>query len=500
MGWRPRQHRSAVAHWGSDRGALLPSLGALAVVTVVLVANFWSLLTSPPDLTTMDPLQRLSSLHDPLHLPGTAVASSQDGANSDAVALADPRSAPIVRLQAPVAGAPLVPVAVLTRSTIVEPGETLGAALARLFVHGQTAREVTRAYESLRDPQKLQAGWRLWARFASAGVMDSGALVSLVVAPQTGGGLTIERDEDGGYTSHEGGLPGNLIRQALRCGVVGTLEQSLRRCGEGEGLAELVQTLLTERMLRPIELRTGDELRIVMDKVMDGDFLVRYQQVAALEVRRAWSPRMGAQDADAGGFVEGRAVALWFDNGRGDAGYFTAEGASVEALFLRQPLRVGHLTSTYGMRLHPILHRMKAHLGIDFGAPRGTPVFAAASGHLVSAGRAGAGGNLVRLRHAEGFSTEYMHLQKFAVGLKAGAPVVKGQLIGYVGSTGRSTGPHLHFGARRHGQYLDPTELADVQVQPVMPHDRKAFEAETSALRRLLDALGAPPAGQGEAS
>jgi murein DD-endopeptidase MepM/ murein hydrolase activator NlpD len=93
-----------------------------------------------------------------------------------------------------------------------------------------------------------------------------------------------------------------------------------------------------------------------------------------------------------------------------------------------------------------------------------------------------------------------MHLQKFAAGLKAGEPVVKGQLIGYVGSTGRSTGPHLHFGARRHGQYLDPTELADVQVQPVMPHDRKAFEAEAAALRHLLDALGTPPAGQGEAS
>lgn len=480
MAWKPRQH-------GRDRSALLSSLGGIAVVAVVLLGNFWSLLTSKPELAPLDPLQRLSSLHDDYHLPASALAANgHEGARADGQYDAKGSAALTVRLSAPDAAA-TQPTAVLTRSTTVEPGEALGVALARLYVHGQTARDVVAAYSSVRDPQKIQAGWRLWARFASAGVMDSGALLSLVVAPQAGEGLTIERGEDGSFAAHDGGLPGTTVRQALRCGVVGTLEQSLRRCGEGEGLHELLQGLLTERLVQPLEPQTGDELRLVMDKLMDGDRLVRYQRIAALEYRK-------------GGLADGKLVALWFDDGHGDAGYYAPDGTSVEPLFLRQPLRVGRQTSTFGMRLHPILHRMKAHLGIDFGAPRGTAVFAAASGHLVSAARAGAAGNLVRLRHAEGYTTEYMHLQKFAGDLQPGGPVVKGQVIGYVGSTGRSTGPHLHFGARHHGQYLDPTALADVPMPGLNAKEHKSFEAEAKALQQWLDALGKPSAGSGDAS
>ena len=483
MSWKPRQqYVGGVAR--RDRSALLSSLGGLAVVAVVLIGNFWSLLSSKPELAPMDTLQRLSALHDEARLPQSAIAST----GPDVPRMDGPASGGVtVRLSAPDAAGLAAPAAVLTRSTAIEPGEVLGVALARLYVHGQTARDVLKAYESVRDPQKIQAGWRLWARFDSAGVMDSGALLSLVVAPQQGEGLTIARDQDGTFAASDGGLPGATVRQALRCGVVGTLEQSLRRCGEGDGLHDLVQGLLADRLTQPIEASTGDEVRIVMDKLMDGDHVVRYQRIAALEYRK-------------GGLTEGRTVALWFDDSHGVAGYFAADGTSVEPLFLRQPLRVGRQTSTFGMRLHPILHRMKAHLGIDFGAPRGTPVFAAATGHLVSAARAGAAGNLVRLRHVESYTTEYMHLQRFATGLKTGGTVLKGQVIGYVGSTGRSTGPHLHFGARHRGQYLDPTELADVPMPALNAKEHKAFEAEAKALQQLLDALGKPPAGSGEAS
>jgi murein DD-endopeptidase MepM/ murein hydrolase activator NlpD len=159
-------------------------------------------------------------------------------------------------------------------------------------------------------------------------------------------------------------------------------------------------------------------------------------------------------------------------------------------LFLRQPLQVGRQTSNFGMRLHPILHKMKAHFGVDFAANVGTPVYAAGDGHLVSAERAGAAGNVVRVRHDGGYLTEYMHLQRFATSVKPGDVVHKGQVVGFVGSTGLSTGPHLHFGVKHNSKYLDPASLGGVVQPAVGSRERNAFEAESKTLLDLLSALG----------
>lgn len=460
-----------------DRGAMLPSLGAATVVAVVLLANGWSMVHSTPELAPMAPLERLSAMREAARLPPSASASAGPTSRSDAITGGGRAGAPIVARVSATAAVPTIRTAT-TRSYVVQPGENLGLALAHLFITPATSRDIIKAYELLHDANRLQAGWRLWGRFSSAGVMDSAALQQLVVAPPHGEGLTISRDSEGGFVASEGGLPGTVTREALRCGIVGTLEASLRRCGEGDGLVEVVQPVLAERLLAPIELRTGDEVRLVMDKLMDGDILVRYQSVAAIEVRAHGE----------------RTVALFFDKGRGAGAWYTPDGQALEPLFLRQPLRIGHATSGFGMRLHPILHRMKAHYGLDFGAPRGTPVWSAADGHLVSAGRAGAAGNMVRVRHADGYASEYMHLQKFAPGLKSRDSIAKGDVIGYVGSTGRSTGPHLHLGIKRGGRYLDPASLADVSDTPVAAHDRKAFEDQTAPLLRLLEAVGKVPA------
>lgn len=484
MGLKPARHRS--------RSAVLPSLGGVAVIGAVMLANGWSLLTSTPELAPMQPLQRLDILRAASQVAGSQLAGDLpataeaglgdvDRARSDASAGAALPLVSPMRLEVTPPGPPQA-LGLVTRSWVVQPGEGLGAALARLHVHGQTARDVSKAYGHARDPQKLQAGWRLWARFETAGVMDSGALLSVVIAPGNSGvasaaseGLTVHREADGAFVAREGGLPGTLVRQALRCGVLGTLEETLRRCGEGDGLLGLVQPVLGDRLLHPVELRAGDELRLVLDKLMDGDTLVRYQTLAALEHRS----------------VDGeRTVALHFADGRGTVGYFDAEGRSVESMLLRQPLRVGRTTSGFGMRLHPILHRMKAHYGVDYGAARGTPVWAAGNGQVLTAARAGAAGNLVRLKHADGYTSEYMHLQRFAAGLSAGDRVAKGDVVGYVGSTGRSTGPHLHFGIRHRGRYLDPMTVQGKLPEAAVPaRDRKAFDSQAAELLRLLAAL-----------
>ncbi len=461
-----------------ERRSVLPSVAAVAVILAVVVANGWSMWHAAPELAPLEPMARLSTLQDAENrgaLPENATAmgptGQPSGARVDAVL---GKAQPAVRLTSTKSTPGGQPESTpgITRSVLVEQGESLSQALARLFIHGETARQVVAAYTQLRNPQKLQAGWRLWARFDTAGVMDASGLQTLVVAPVHAEGLTIQRTADG-FEVSEGGLPGTVIRTALRCGIIGTLEASLRRCGEGEGLVELLQPMLTDRLLRPIELHTGDELRIVLDKLVDGDHVERYLGVAALEHRSVLQPK------------DGRTVALNF---HGDL--YAPDGEGLEPLFLRQPLQVGHQTSNFGIRMHPILHKMKAHFGVDFAASVGTPVYAAGDGHLVSAERSGAAGNVVRLRHDGGYLTEYMHLQRFATSVKPGDSVHKGQVVGFVGSTGLSTGPHLHFGVKHNSKYLDPATLGDVVQPAVATRERASFDAESKALLDLLAALG----------
>jgi hypothetical protein len=488
-----------------ERRLLWPSFGAGVVVAGVFGVNLWSLATSSPEPAQLQPLERLQALKEtgtvPARLPPTATAmasnqqelgaSGDSGAatmRSDGTATAPGFAAAVPRIVQALDDQSMRPGDV-TRSWVVRPGEGLSAALAGLYVPPMVARAVVKAYSTVRDTQKLQAGWRLWARFTGAGVVDVGALQSVVVAPFVGEGVTIARTSGNSalaptpaneptFVAREGGLPGTRVRVAVRCGVRGSLEDSLRRCGEGEALAGMVDQLLSDRLAEPVELHTGDEVRLVVDKLVDGEMLVRYLRLVALQ----WRPA-AAQPGDPA------RTAYWFDGAATAAGYHGRDGRSLEALFLRQPLQVGHTTSGFGMRVHPVLHTLKAHYGVDFGAPRGTPVYAASDGWLVSAGRAGAAGNLVKLRHAHGWASEYMHLQRFVGSLERGDRVAKGQLIGYVGSTGRTTGPHLHFGVKRHGRYVDPQSLGDELRLPVPASDHRAFDQHARALDKLLRAL-----------
>ena len=148
----------------------------------------------------------------------------------------------------------------------------------------------------------------------------------------------------------------------------------------------------------------------------------------------------------------------WVHPGTQKAGYYDEQGRSLRRFVLASPLRfTPRVTSGFSRRrLHPVHRTVRAHLGVDYAAPTGTPVVAVANGVVVSAGWAGGGGRQVRIRHASGFESYYLHLSAFAKGISAGAHVDQGQLIGRVGSTGTATGPHLDYRLRRNGVFVDP--------------------------------------------
>lgn len=186
----------------------------------------------------------------------------------------------------------------------------------------------------------------------------------------------------------------------------------------------------------------------------------------------------------------------WVDPGSGKAAFYDENGRSLKRFFLRTPLRFEpRVTSGFSRhRLHPVFRTYRAHLGIDYGAPAGAPVVAVASGTVISAGRSGGSGNMVRIRHASGYESYYLHLSAFGKGVRAGAHVDQGQLIGRVGSTGTATGAHLDYRLKKNGVFVNP--LAEHRRlppgEPIAPAQLAAFRAQRDqTLQQLSTTLAA---------
>ncbi|MEM6788433.1 MAG: M23 family metallopeptidase [Myxococcota bacterium] len=185
--------------------------------------------------------------------------------------------------------------------------------------------------------------------------------------------------------------------------------------------------------------------------------------------------------------------AYWFE-GDDYQGYVDEEGRRPTNAGWRTPVPGAPVTSHFNpKRMHPILKVVRPHNGTDYGAPSGTPVYSANRGKVAFLGRAGGYGNLIRIDHPGGVQTGYAHLLRFAKGLSLGDPVATRQLIGYVGSTGRSTGPHLHFEAKRNGKYFNPLDLKLDALRLLPVGARSAFLAQKRTLDERLDGIAPPP-------
>jgi murein DD-endopeptidase MepM/ murein hydrolase activator NlpD len=188
--------------------------------------------------------------------------------------------------------------------------------------------------------------------------------------------------------------------------------------------------------------------------------------------------------------------AVWFDpNGDGQGSYYDLEGKSVRRAFLLKPLEYRRISSRFSAsRLHPVLNRYRAHRGIDYAADSGTPVMATADGVVIWRGPKGEFGNLLEIRHPNGFITRYGHLRGFKSGVTAGTRVHQGDIIGYVGMTGLATGPHLHYEMLRGGRQMDPLSVDLPAGDPVPADARERWQTEKAARVALLELIpGAGP-------
>jgi len=225
------------------------------------------------------------------------------------------------------------------------------------------------------------------------------------------------------------------------------------------------------------QFRAGDRLRVVAQEVTVLGEFHRYAGIEALEYLPA----------------EGEPIRIYYHAAKRQ--YYDAKGRAPGEGGWRNPVRGAPITSKFNpQRMHPILKKKMPHNGTDFGAPTGTPIHAASFGKIVKLGQYGPNGNYVAIEHDNGYETGYSHLSRFEPGLKLGDNVKRGQVIGYVGTTGRSTGPHLHFSARKNGAYIDPESLRLDALTVLPAAERAVFQGVKEKYDALLEAVALPPA------
>ena len=178
--------------------------------------------------------------------------------------------------------------------------------------------------------------------------------------------------------------------------------------------------------------------------------------------------------------------AILYDQGDGGNKYWNAKGESLKKAFLKAPLPFTRISSGFSYaRRHPVTGRIRPHTAIDYAAPTGTPVMSIGDGTVLSVGWAGGGGNTVKIRHNSSYVTSYMHLSRYAKGLKAGQHVHQGQVIGYVGATGTATGPHLDFRVYKDGTAINPLKMESPSADPIRPENLPALDS----MRRVYEAM-----------
>lgn len=221
-------------------------------------------------------------------------------------------------------------------------------------------------------------------------------------------------------------------------------------------------------------LQKGDRFRVLYDeKMCDGEV------IAVDTVRYAVFSHGGEE-----------LPMIMFDQKDGGNIWWNEKGESMRKAFLKAPLQYSRISSGFSYaRRHPVTRKVQPHTGVDYAAPKGTPVMTIGDGVVTSVKYEGAGGNTVRIRHNSVYSTAYLHLSKYAKGLKAGQRVRQGEVIGYVGSTGRSTGPHLDFRVWKNGTPINPLKMESPPAEPLREDNRAAFEEAAGRCRASIDTI-----------
>ena len=338
-----------------------------------------------------------------------------------------------------------------------------------LKAHGVRRSEIQEVLESVREKRifsRVRTGRRYEVR------KKDGEFREFVLQLDNTSRLRIARTPSGALKATKEAIPysGDVVRIQSR--IDSSLHQAISDGGGAPVLAYRLSDIFAYVIDFHKDLQTGDQVEVLVErKRLEGEF-AGYGKILAAEFIVA----------------KRRHTAVYFEHAGGT--YYDFEGESLRRAFLRSPLRYTRISSRFSRRrFHPLLKRYRPHLGVDYAAPRGTPVHAVADGVVTRASRKRQAGKTVELRHGGGYRTAYLHLYRYARGIRTGRRVLQGQVIGYVGSTGLSTGPHLDYRIIRRGRHLDPLKAELPKGMPLPRSLRPAFKRILIERRTMFDNL-----------
>ena len=278
--------------------------------------------------------------------------------------------------------------------------------------------------------------------------------------------------EDSGFRADVLENPLEIRERTIRGVIDSSLFEAVAAAGAHDQTAFALSEIFAWDIDFVLDIRPGDSFVVTFQEVLqDGEYVKDGPVLAADFVNQGHEYR-----------------AVRYTDPDGGIHYFTPEGRSVYKAFLRAPLQFSRISSRFNTgRRHPILNRIRAHKGVDYAAPTGTPVRAAGDGRVRFAGRKGGYGNVIELDHSHGVVTRYGHLSRFAKGIRVGARVAQGTLIGYVGMTGLATGPHLHYEYQLNGVHKNPQTVRLPEATPIPARWREDFERQSAPLLAGLE-------------
>ena len=353
-----------------------------------------------------------------------------------------------------------------TLSITTVKGDTLSTIFSKAGLSSATLHEVMSSSKDARKLSQLKVG-----QVFEFELSNSGDLLELSSKISNLESVSLKRSEKG-FTFKR-----DLVKPAIRTkyayGVINSsLFVSAKNAGLPYGLTLDMANVFGYDIDFAQDIVKGDQFEVIYEEqVVEGQVVGTGNILAARFTNR------------------GKAyTAVRYTNKQGVSSYYNAHGMSLRKAFLRTPVDFARISSRFSTgRKHPILNKIRAHQGVDYAAPRGTPIRAAGDGKVVLAGRKGGYGNTVILRHGNSYKTLYAHMQGFAKGIRNGAAVKQGQVIGYIGTTGLSTGPHLHYEFQINGRHVDPLAQKKLMADPIANAEKAKFMKISQPLMARMD-------------
>ncbi|MDD9901166.1 MAG: peptidoglycan DD-metalloendopeptidase family protein [Alphaproteobacteria bacterium] len=352
----------------------------------------------------------------------------------------------------------------------VRRGDTLMDLLVRNRVPRQQAYGAIEALRKIYDPRRLSPRHEITVFFHEDPSVADPLFQGLSIEKDVVSTVRVDVTRDGDYAAHEDEKQVRSTLRAYKGSIDGALYLAAQNAGVPDGVIIDLIRMYSWSVDFQRDIQAGDLFEVMYEEYTteDGDIVPGRGEIIYAQMT-----------------LSGRDLPFYrHELANGDIDYFDDEGQSAKKTLMKTPIDGARLSSGYGMRRHPVLGYNKMHKGLDFAAPRGTPVYAAGDGVIRKLGRFSSYGKYIRIRHNNGLETAYAHLNGYKSGLRAGSRVKQGQVIGYVGTTGRSTGPHLHYEILRNGRQINPRSLKLPTGKKLAGAELKKFKDTASALDR----------------